>query len=275
MDFDLRTKDSAISFVEHILGMNEQQLKCKYNFDLEDEHERLWEYHYNQLKNIDANSIRIWAFHITGCLDNCQNIKREGLRNLHHMLSTDSKMARIFRKYGLEFDIESKLMFFEGTAYNVNFEKYRNRCNLYGKDEVLRRISYRLCNDYCVNGFMSRDNYLSYSPDIHIRPEFIVELVNMFPKLSELDSEWRRCSTSYKVNFFTYLNQLERHIFDLDACCDPPYAMWHDLNDNDKVIKCMLDHAISRILDEPFDDVLYIRKDLFVPPEQIFNCEKI
>lgn len=275
MDFDLRTTDSAYYFVLDVLGYTGEQFIDDYIVECNRDYELLWSKHYNQLKHIDSNKIRIWSFHITGSLDHCKSIQEEGLRNLHYALSVDSKMAQMFRKYNLEFDVENKMMYFEGVSYNVDYRKYQNRCNLYGKDEQLSSIAYRLSKDFCVNGFMCNDNFLSYGFDVHIRPEFIIDLVNMFPQLSELDLEWRRNSTSYKVNFFAYIDQLERYNFDLDEYRDPPYDMWYELNDNDKVIKWMLGRAIDRAFNELGDTYLYVKSDLHIPPEQIDDCEKI
>ena len=275
MDFDLRTTDSAYSFVLDTLGITGEQFADEYIIDCDRDYEQLWEKHYRQLKHIDVSKIRVWAFHITGSLDHCQSIMREGLRNLHHALSSGNKMADVFRKYGLEFDVGNKVMYFNGIAYDVDYQKYRNRCNLYGKDELLSRIAHRLCKDFCVNGFMCNDDFRSYSFDVNIRPEFILDLVNMFPELSELDLEWRRCSTSYKVNFFAYLDQLERYNFELDEYRDPPYARWDDLDDNDKAIKWMIGRAIDRAFDELGDTYLYVRSNFYIPAEQIADCERI
>lgn len=275
MDFDLRTTDSAYSFVLDTLGITDEQFINEYLVECERDFEKLWKKYYKQLKHIDVTKIRIWAFHMTGSLDNCKSIAQEGLCNLHHALSTNSTMANVFRKYGLEFDVINKVMYFNDIAYNIDYKNYQGRCNLYGKDEQLSRIAYRICNDYCVNGFMCNDDFRSYGFDVHIRPEFILDLVNMFPELSKLDLEWRRCSTSYNVNFFVYLNQVERYNFDLDEYRDPPYEMWEDLDDNDKVIKWMLGHAIDRAFDELNDIILYIRSNFHVPPEQIAYYEII
>lgn len=273
MDFDLRTTDSAYSFVKNILGINGEQSIDEYILECGRDFERLWKKHYAELKCIDASRIRIWSFHVTGSLDHCKSIQQEGLRNLHYALSTDSTMFRLFRKYGITFDIAKKVMYYDGTTYNVDYSKCYNRCNLYGKDEQLSRIAYRLCKDYCVNGFLCNDNVRSYGFDVYIRLEFIIGLVNMFPQLSELDLEWRKLSTSYKVNFFTYVGQLERFNFDLDEYRDPPYEDWPEYEENDKVIKWMLGRAIARSFDELGDTHLYVRADSYVPPEQIGDCE--
>ena len=275
MDFDLRTTDSAYSFVQNILGMTSEQFSHHYIIECNSDYEQLWKKQYKQMKHIDSSRIRIWSFHVTGSLDKCSSIRKEGLHNLQHAISTDSIMSRMFRKYGLEFDIENKVMHFEGKEYSVDYDRYRNHCNLYEKDECLSKIAYRLYEDYCVNGFMCNDDFRSYGFDVCIRPEFILDLVNMFPQLSKLDLEWRRNSESYKINFFTYINQLERYTLELDEYRDPPYVVWNNLEDNDKALKWMLGHAIARSFDELSDTYLYVKSDLCVPPEQIYNCEKI
>lgn len=275
MDFDLRTTDSAYSFVLDALGMTGEQFIYEYQIVCKNNYEKLWKKYYKKLEKIDVNKIRIWAFHITGSLDNCRSIKQDGLYNLQHCLSTESMLSKIFRKYGLRFDIDNKIMYFNGISHNVDYRRYCNRCNLYGNEKQLGCIAYRLCEDYCVNGFMCNDDFRSYGFDVHIRPEFILDLVKMFPELSELDLEWRRCSISYKVNFFVYLCQIERNNFDLDEYYDPPYELWDKLDDNEKVIKWMLGHAIDRAFNELNDTYLYVRSDLYVPSEQIVDCERI
>lgn len=275
MDFDLRTIDSAYSFVLNLLGLTGEEFVVEYVVECSRDFEQLWDKYYNQIKHIVASQIRIWAFHITGSLDNCCSIKREGLRNLHHTLGENAALGQMLKKYGVEFDISKKIMTFAGVEYTVDYEKYRNRFNLWGKDEHLSSIAHRLCKDYCVNGFMCNDNYLSYSYDVHIRPEFLIDLVELFPQLSTLDLEWREHSTSYKVNFYTYLGQLDRSDFELDEYRDPPYNNWCNLDDNEKIIKWMLGHAIDRAFDELSETYLYVRPDSFVPPEQIQECEII
>lgn len=275
MDFDLRTTDSALSFVQDVLGIAAPQFVDDFLVECEGDYERFWERHYVQLSCIDASLIRVWAFHITGSLDRCQSIKREGLRNLHYILGTDSTMARLLQKYGLQFDIEQRRMEFEGITYNIDYNEYCSRHNLCGRDKNLASIAYRVGKDYCVNGFMCNDHPTSYGFDVHIRPEFVVSLVDMFPQLSELDLEWRRRSVSHKVNFFVYPYQLEGFNFELDNYRDPPYELWSRLAPNDKIIKWMLGHAIARSFDELGEVYLYVKSDFFVPPEQIFSCEVI
>ena len=275
MDFDLRTPDSAYAFVLSILGMSGEQFIDEYLLECNQDYEKFWIKHSNRLKHFDASRIRIWAFHITGSLDRCNSIKKIGLRNLRYALTTNSSMSRMFQKYGLEFDIPNKTMYFRGTPYDVDYDKYRNRSNLYGEDRYLKSIASRLYRDYCVNGFMCCDSPRDYGFDVCIRPEFIVDLLNMFPELCDLDLEWRQKSISYKVNFFVYLHQLERFNFDLDQYRDPPYNDWRNLNDNDKIVKWMLGRAIDRAFNELCDTYLFVKSDLYVPANQIFDCEKI
>lgn len=273
MDFDLRTTESAYSFVLHTLKKTGEQFQYEYIIECKENFECLWAKYRRQLEYIDVKKIRVWAFHITGSLDHCQSIRCEGLRDLHCALSAGSKMADEFQKYGLKFDVDNRVMFFNGTEYNVDYEKYCKSSWINEKDELLSRIAYRLCIDSGVNGFMCNDDLRSYGSDVYIRPEFIHDIVDLFPQLSKLDLEWRKHSTSYKVNFFAYLDQLTRSTFDLDTYSTPPYALWNDLDDSEKTVKWMLGNAIDRAFGKLDEICLFARSN--IPAEQIADCEKI
>ena len=275
MDFDLRTPDSAYQFALNILGMNGEEFISDYLLECDRDYEVLWKKHYKQLRMIDASRIRINAFHITGSLDGCQSIRKHGLQNLQEILSENSVMKRALQEYGLFFNVAQHTMVFEGREYDIDYTKYRSKFNLYGEDQHLKSIAYRLYYDYCVNGFMCNDDVFSYGTDIHKRPEFIADLVRMFPKLLKFDIEWRQASISYKIDFFAYPDQLHRFNFDLDNYQDPPYENWDILNDNDKLIKWMLSHAINRAYDELTTTYLYVLNDISIPPEQITNYTRI
>lgn len=275
MDFDLRTPNSAYSFVLNLLGMKGEDFISEYFIECERDYEKFWKKHAKRLTNVDASRIRIHAFHVTGSLDDCQSIKKQGLQNLQVVLSSNTDMNRIFQAYGLQFDIADKIMIFDGHEYNVDYSNYRGRFALNDDDSNIKAIAHRLYYDFCVNGFMCNDNVFSYGTDIHQRPEFISDLVKLFPILSKMDYEWRQRAVSYKVNFFAYLDQVQRFNFDLDEYRDPPYEHWYDLDDNDKVIKWMLSHAIDRAYDELGMTFLYILDDITIPPEQITDCTRL
>lgn len=269
LDFDLRTPDSAYAFILSLLKVDGESFTTDYLVNCERNYEKFWQKHAERISTVDVNSIRIYAFHVCGSLDNCQSIKQNGLQNLQILLSTDSIINRVFKKNGLSFKIQDKVMVYQGREYNVDYESYRNRHFLSDTDELLKSISYRLYYDYCVNGFMCNDNVFSYGTDIHERPEFICDLVKMFPALSKMEFEWKQQMTSYRVDFFAYVKQLHRFNFDLDNYRDPPYEEWYDLDDNSRILKWMLSHAIDRAFDDLGTEYLYIANSLSIPPEQI------
>lgn len=271
LDFDLRTANSAYNFVLSILKTNSESFIKDYLINCERDFETLWRKHCNEISTIDVKQIRIFAFHVCGSLDNCQTIQQIGLQNLQIMLSSDSLMYRVFESHGLTFNIKDKIMIYQGQEYNVDYELYRNHHFLNDTDEHIQSIACRIYCDFCVNGFMCNDNIFTYGTNIHKRPEFICDLVRMFPELSRMEDEWERNMISYRVDFYAYFEQLHRFNFELDNYREPPYDEWHNLDDNTKVLKWMLSHAIDRSFNELGETYLYVKDNYSIPPEQIVN----
>ena len=61
------------------------------------------------------------AFHVTTCKDKCAEIKKNGLHNLQWVLSNDTALCKFLKENNISFDIESKLMFVNGIAYDVDY----------------------------------------------------------------------------------------------------------------------------------------------------------
>lgn len=53
-------------------------------------------------------------------------------------------------------------------------------------------------------------------------------------------------ATAYRVDFFVYIDQIHWFNFDLDNFRDPPYGEWLDLDDDMKIKKRIIAHAIDR-----------------------------
>lgn len=72
------------------------------------------------------------------------------------------------------------------------------------------------------------------------------------------------------------MNQVERFTFSLDEFRDPPFEVWNDLSDEQKMKKWMLLYALDRAFDELISEkFLYVKSDLNIPPEQIRGCTEI
>ncbi len=275
LHFDLRTPDSAYYFVLDMCKMTGQEFVSDFHIDCNGDFETFWDKHYIQLKKINPENIRIYAFHITGSLDNCNSIKKYGLLNLQAMLSSPSILSEKLIKYGVKFDIDRKELIYKKDSFDIDYDNYRGRYNLYGLDKYLSSIAYRVFYDYTVNGFLCCDDVFSYGTNIHLRPEFLLDLTNAFPDLRALEEEWINNTYSYRIDYYTYTNQLERFNFSLDEYRDPPCENWDCLNDNEKIVKWMLSHAIERSFDRLGETYLYLKNELHVPPEQIISYTKL
>ena len=275
LTFDLRTPDLAFEFVLNMLNMTGRDFTQEYFVNCNHDFEELWRKNYHHLKTIHADEIKIMAFHITASLDDCESIKENGIHNLQEVLSCDSIMNQMLSKYGVQINIDECTLVYKGRVYNIDYADYKGRFNLHGIDKHLSSISYRIYYDFTVNGFLCCDNVFSYGTNIHLRPEFILDLVNAFPDLQIMQEEWINLSNSYRIDYFAYVDQLHRFNFSLDEYRDPPCEEWDQLNDNDKIVKWMLFHAIDRAYDELGQTYLYLKDDLSVPPEQIISCQKL
>lgn len=275
LHFDLRTPDSAYAFILSMCKITGQEFIEDFYVNCSADFETFWEKHYSQLKNIDSDRIKIYAFHITGSLDHCNSIKKYGILNLQSMLSSPSILNEMLNKYGVQINIERKLLFYKNKTYDIDYSNYRGKFNLYGLEKHLSSIAYRVSYDYTVNGFLCTDDIFSYGTNIHLRPEFLLDLANAFPELKVLEEEWVSKTCSYRIDYYTYTKQLQRFNFSLDEYRDPPCENWDYLNDNEKIIKWMLSHAISRAFEELGETYLYLKDELGVPPNQIISYTEL
>lgn len=276
MDYDLRTCDSARRFVLDFMDMTHDEDISKLHITCDDEFEEFWERNIDKIKQVDISNLRIIAFHVLGSLDECKSIKSEGLMNLQEVLTRNTILKRLLNKIGIQFDIPHKLVIYKGKEYDIDYENYNNSSCLVGIYKKLNYVAHRVFYDFSVNGFLLSDNVFNYGTNIDERPEFLMTLGLLFPEARKLESYWRKKSKSYKINFYASINQVERFNFQLDRLKDPPYAGWENLNDEMKIKKWMLSHAIERgFTGLSYDRVLYIKNDVIIPPDQILDISEL
>lgn len=275
MKFDLRTIDAACDFVLKFMSMTfdeyftELIINCEYDF------ETFWNRNIEHIKLVDISKLKIMAFYVVGSLDDCREIHTNGLLNLQEVLSGETTLKQLLDKFGVTFDIPNKTVIYQGHTYDIDYEKYRHRHFLTTLDEGLSNVACRIYYDFCVNGFMVNDNIYDYGTDIHKRPEFLLTLGQVFPKVKNLEDFWMRNSKSYRIDFFATVDQVHRFNFELDEFRDPPYEDWQDLDDEMKLKKWMLSHAIDRARDILGMTFIYIKDDVTVPPNQIISISEL
>ena len=275
MNYDLRTCDSAYYFLLNFMDMTPDEYITELVIECENNFERFWERNIDRISSIDISDLRIMAFHVVGALDKCKEIRENGLMNLKEVLKRDTVISRALDHYGIFFDIENRILHYNDEKYDIDYEKYRNRHFLSGLDEKLNTIAHRVYQDYCENGVLLNDDVLNYGTSIHERPEFFMTLVELSSEAEKLDEYWRNHSKSFVVNFYATIEQVHRFNFELDEWKDPPYEDWNKLDDEMKLKKWMLSHAIDRANNCLGMQSLYIRDDVIIPPIQIESIEEI
>ncbi|MEG0641408.1 MAG: hypothetical protein RR515_02325 [Clostridium sp.] len=275
MDFDLRTCDSAYCFVLEFLNMTGEEYIMNYIVECKRNFEAFWESHFEEIDTIDISNLRIIGFHVVGSLDGCMEIRKNGLKNLKKVLSQNTMLNRVLRKNGVIIDVESKKLYYNGASFDIDYVKYEGRYDLSEQEEKIESLAHRIYYDFCVDGFMANDNIFSYGTNIHERPEFIKNLIELLPDLEPMQDEWIKKSISYKVNFYAYIEQLQRFNFGLSKEGDSSYSYYGELTDEQKIKKWLLSHAIDRVNNNLSKVYLYVKDYVDIPSEQILNCTTI
>lgn len=275
MDFDLRTCDAAYYFVLDFMGMTPDEYITERIINCENDFETFWSRNIERIKSVDISGLRLMAFHVVGSLDECREIKENGLMNLQSVLSKETILKKLLEKAGVTFDIPNKLVSCNGNTYDIDYEKYKGHHFLVGMDKKLNRVAHRVYYDFCVNGFMANDNVFNYGTNIHKRPEFLMRLGELFPQAEKVESFWGAKSKSYRVDFYATVDQVHRFNFELDEYRNPPYEEWFDLNDDMKLKKWVLSHAIDRAHDDLGMTILHIKDDVIIPANQIIDISEL
>ena len=181
IDFDITSSDAAYRFLLDALDIYAGNLIMEYTVECNNDEERFWERNKHRLKHFDVHDVRFVAFHVTGSLDDCCEIRQSGIRNLQYVLSHSTILSRLLHESGISFDVDSRIMRIGEVEYNVDYD-YHRECGAHTKtDSALECIAHRLYYDYCVDGFFSNDNVESYGTEIHKRPEFLIKLISLSP----------------------------------------------------------------------------------------------
>lgn len=275
MEFDLRTCDAAYDFILEFLKMKPSEYIEDFIVRCGNDFEMFWDSHYDEIEAIDISDLRIMAFHVLGSLDECQEIRKNGLMNLQEVLQRKTILSTLLQQAGVTFNIPAKTVSGNGKVYSIDYDRYRSRHNLDDRERSIESVAHRVFYDFCVNGFMANDNVFNYGTRIHERPEFLITLTKLFPEAKPVEEYWERNSISYRVDFYVTAKQLHRFNFDLDEQNDPPYEGWSVLTDDMKIKKWMLSHAIDRSTDDLGDVYLYVKDNVIIPPHQIISAIRI
>ena len=268
--YNITAPDLAYSFLLDTLGFQPGELIMEYRVICDGDMDLFWERNKNRLESFNIYDVRFIAFHVTGSLDDCCEIKEYGIRNLQYVLSHNTTLSRLLKKFGIQFDIENRIMLIDGKEYNVDYDYYRNLRVRNLTEKRLESVAHRLYYDFCVDGFFANDRIEDYGTRIHERPEFINTLIELSPKADRLDAFWSAKSTPYKIVFYATADQIHKFTFNLDKNYEPYTEL-----EQDAIKKWMLINAVDRAFEPYGERFIYIRDDEYIRAEQIIRCEKV
>ena len=272
--YDVTTKDTAIHFLLDSLGFKYYgELWMEYFNNCNQDLDEFWVRNHDRIDRIDPidiNDVRFVAFHVTGSLDDCKEIKATGIRNLQYVLSHKTMLADYLKKCGIVFDIQERTMFIDGQKYDIDYGHcYGGRMRSPVEGE-LESVAHRIYYDFCVDGFMYNDHVEAYGTNIHKRPEFITTLINLSSEAQKLDSFWSAKSKPYKIYFYATADQIHKFTFDLEKNYYP-----YTLPEQSALKKWMLLTAVDRAFEYCHEKFIYIRDNCYISPEQIIRYEQM
>ena len=186
MDFDLRTCNSAFDFILDLLQMKSNEYVEELIMNSGNDFEVFWERNIDRIAKVNVHDIKVMAFHVLGSLDQCEEIKKNGLK-ICRWFFLRIQFSRLLKKAGIAFDIHEKTVSYNGNLYDIDYEHYSEQHFLTETEEKLDRIAHRVFYDFCVNGFMMNDDIRAYGTRIHERPEFLMTLAKLFPAAKKVE----------------------------------------------------------------------------------------
>lgn len=266
--FDITSSDNAYGFLLDVLGLQPDDLIMEYLVECGKNIDLFVERNGYRLDELNLQDVRYVAFHVTGSLDDCQEIKENGIRDLQYVLSHNTMLSRMLKRGDIAFDIENRTMHVSGRTFDIDYEHYKGLSFLTPEEEYLDSIAHRIYYDFCVDGFWANDDIEGYGTDIHERPEFISKLIKMSPKAKRLDAFWRSKSKPYKIFFYATVDQIHKFTFGLEKNYDP-----YTESEQEVIKNWMLCMALDQAFDPGGEHYIYIRDYEYIPPEQIIRCE--
>lgn len=91
------------------------------------------------------------------------------------VLSNETDLKRLLQENSVNFDIESKLLYIDNVAYDVDYGHYKNLDGISRRSNQLCKIAHKIYYDFQINAFLFCKDIYDYST-IHETPEFLYTL---------------------------------------------------------------------------------------------------
>lgn len=88
------------------------------------------------------------AFHVVGALDECKEIRENGLMNLQEVLKRDTVISKALGYYGIFFDIENRILHCNGEKYDIDYDEVQDQIHaMYKKLKKAKKSKVDIFNE--------------------------------------------------------------------------------------------------------------------------------
>lgn len=267
MYYDITNPDTSYDWLLDTLQIKGFEFIDSYVIGCNSESDEFCEKYHSRLEQIDIENLEMVAFQVTSSSDECAEIKKYGLRNLQWVLSKDTNLSRFLKENKIRFDIESRLMYIDDTAYDIDYEKYRNLDMLSRRNEQLHKIGHKIYYDFQINAFMFHKNIYEYST-VCQAPEFLYTLSSLNEATNGIDTKWKNMCKPYVVKFKCKLKDLAYFTF---------YGNEEEYNEDSqnnwsKLRKILITNAAERAMgNNTSEAVAYMKPNVVIASENILE----
>lgn len=267
MYYDITNPDASYDWLLDTLQIKGFEFIDSYVIECHSDSDEFCEKYSMGIEQIDIENLEMVAFQVTTSSDECAEIKKYGLRNLQWVLSNDTNLCRFLKDNNISFDIENRLLYIGDTAYDIDYEKYRNLDMISRRNEQLHNIGHKIYYDFQINAFMFHKDIYEYST-ICQAPEFLYTLSSLNKATKDIDTKWKDMCKTYVVKFKCKLKDLAYFTF---------YGSEEEYNEDrqenwGRVKRTLITSAAERALGNNTSEAFaYMKPDVAIAPENILD----
>lgn len=272
--FDMTSRDALMQSLCSFFGLSEEKIE---DFILMNEDVSLKSF--CRTMNITEEQLKLpdlylASYHCTTSMDRCTSLQTLGILNLREALRQDTPISRYLRERGVIFDLANKTVQRLDTVFDL-----RNNYGGVTPNRAKDIVAYKIYNDHQVNGFLCTDDVLKYGGYVHLRPEFFIDVAELFndPRLL---SDWENDPNrqAYVLKFIAPLADYNPATFSI-------HQEFVAVKTPEEIEKMKVHDLLSRalrtlrdcmILGQVNEDRSFLNGDASVPPQniiQIFTAE--
>lgn len=274
--FDLRDVTGSLKFLEEWLGVSKKSImdyivNSQSNIDVDD----FLEIGSIDIDSLDIENISYIASHVTTTIDNLAFMKSNGLMDLATLLTLDSPLSKYLASHNLVFDITNKRLLCNETEYDIDYyregkSKFIDRESIEGRVDS---IAHKVCYDNQISAFFTMEGDKAYLTQIHLRPEFLVNISNLCKR--DIESPWAKKATGFVIEYEEHFNSFEWFSF-----YDNESDYWDDSKDRERHKRWLVEKSLNLLRDDFYynhfcESFAYMKANYVIPWSNVVNCREI